>query len=179
MENNANFWILVRNYCEERIDLNDQLDKGGVIQWTDHDSRQIAFADDLPEPVVALTRGGWLVVAGGDRIEVYSARSEKVTLHARAAGPGDRPIAILSAATPTSSPSARVTGENSGVSGAGSQRIVRPPTRYARDCSTLVTHLFPVPHSENARKIARVISAFLLKPLLASPTFYFGSAARG
>jgi tetratricopeptide (TPR) repeat protein len=76
------------------------LDMGGMIQWTDHDSRQIIFADDMPEPAVGLTRGGWLVAATGDRIEVYSARSEKVTLHARAPGPGDRPIAILSGRYP-------------------------------------------------------------------------------
>jgi hypothetical protein len=76
------------------------LDQGGMIQWTDHDSRQIIFADDLPEPAVGLTRGGWLVAATDDRIEVYSARSEKVTLHARAPGPGDRPIAILSGRYP-------------------------------------------------------------------------------
>lgn len=76
------------------------LDMGGMIQWTDHDSRQIIFADDMPEPAVGLTRGGWLIAAVSDRIEVYSARSEKVTLHANAPGPGDRPIAILSGRYP-------------------------------------------------------------------------------
>lgn len=72
------------------------LETGGMIQWTDHtDSRQIVFADDLAEPAVGLTRGGWLVAATRDRIEVYSTQSGKVTLHAHLDGPGAPPFAVL------------------------------------------------------------------------------------
>jgi hypothetical protein len=53
---------------------------------------------DLADPVVGLARGGWLVAATRDTIEVSNTQGGQLTWVGEVAGPGQPPIAV----TPTS-----------------------------------------------------------------------------
>lgn len=73
--------------------------QGGVILWgVTADSPRSTFAMDLAEPVVGLARGGWLVAATNDTIEVSNTQGSQLTWVGEVPGPGQPPIAV----TPTS-----------------------------------------------------------------------------
>ena len=71
-------------------------EEGGVVLWGESaDSTQTMFARDLMSPVVGLNRGGYLVAATAERVQVYRATNSPLPYLGEAAGPGTEPIAIL------------------------------------------------------------------------------------
>jgi hypothetical protein len=73
--------------------------QGGVVLWgVTADSPRSTFAMDLAEPVVGLARGGWLVAATNDTIEVSNTQGGQLTWVGEVTGPGQPPVAV----TPTS-----------------------------------------------------------------------------
>ena len=72
--------------------------RGGVVVWgVTADSPRSTFAMELFEPVVGLARGGWLVAATKEIVEVYSTRGSQLTWVNGVPGPDQPPIAV----TPT------------------------------------------------------------------------------
>jgi len=72
-------------------------EQGGAILWGDTaDAPHTTFASELAEPAVGLNRGGWLIAATADNIEVFSTTGGKLHFAATAPGPQDQPLAVLS-----------------------------------------------------------------------------------
>ena len=53
------------------------------------------FALDLLNPVVGLTRGGWLAAATTEAIEVYGTHDGRLSFAGEIEGPGQTPVAVL------------------------------------------------------------------------------------
>jgi hypothetical protein len=70
-------------------------EQGGLIVWGDSAAApQTPFASEMVEPCIALTRGGFLVAASKDEIDVYTTGSGQLELHARMPGNGATPLAV-------------------------------------------------------------------------------------
>jgi len=70
--------------------------QGGVVIWgVTADSPRNTFAMDLAEPVVGLARGGWLVAATDDTIEVSSTQGGQLSWIGKTHGPEQPPIAVV------------------------------------------------------------------------------------
>jgi tetratricopeptide (TPR) repeat protein len=78
------------------------LEQGGVVWWTDElRDKPTWFDRDLPAPIVCLNRGGLLVAASSERIEVYHTWGGQTPLRATIPLPlGDPPIAVLTPPNP-------------------------------------------------------------------------------
>jgi hypothetical protein len=71
-------------------------EQGGAILWGETaDAPHTTFATELAEPVLGLNRGGWLIAATANNLEVFSTSGGKLHFAATAAGPSDEPIAVL------------------------------------------------------------------------------------
>jgi hypothetical protein len=71
-------------------------EQGGVVIWGKSElRRETTFALDLLDPVVGLTRGGWLVAATSDAIQVYGTHDGRLSFVGEVEGPGQSPVAVL------------------------------------------------------------------------------------
>ncbi|MGI8981284.1 MAG: hypothetical protein ACR2FY_18820 [Pirellulaceae bacterium] len=71
-------------------------EEGGMVLWGESaEGTQTIFARDLMSPVVGLNRGGYLVAATAERVQVYRTTNTPLPYLGEAAGPGTEPIAIL------------------------------------------------------------------------------------
>jgi tetratricopeptide (TPR) repeat protein len=71
-------------------------EQGGIVIWGKGDSsRQSTCAMDLFDPVVGLTRGGWLVAATSEAIQVYGTHDGRLSFVGESEGPGQPPVAVL------------------------------------------------------------------------------------
>jgi tetratricopeptide (TPR) repeat protein len=69
--------------------------RGGVVLWgTSADSPRTAFGMELTDPVVGLARGGWLVAATADLIEVWNTQDSKTQWIGQIPGPAKQPLAV-------------------------------------------------------------------------------------
>jgi hypothetical protein len=69
------------------------------VCWADANQLEaIEFAQDLSQPAVSFSRGGWLVAADRGECQVYHVGDHRVQQVAAVAGNGDQPLAVL--ATP-------------------------------------------------------------------------------
>lgn len=71
--------------------------QGGLVLWGDTaDAPQTTFAADLAAPSVGLNRGGWLIAATADTVEVFSTANSQLNFVCSTDGPKSDPIAVLS-----------------------------------------------------------------------------------
>jgi hypothetical protein len=69
--------------------------RGGVVLWgTSADSPATAFGMELTEPVVGLARGGWLVAATAESIEIWNTQDSKLEWIGQIPGPAKQPLAV-------------------------------------------------------------------------------------
>ena len=74
---------------------------GGLLSWFDKDTeKRETFGTSLENPVVTITRGGYLVAAGEFRIEVYSTAQGKLEFKFNNRQHSSVPVAILPAPQP-------------------------------------------------------------------------------
>jgi hypothetical protein len=80
-----------------RVRIAVPMEVGAVLFWDDGDSRP--FADDMPDPAVAFTRGGMLVALSAGVGRAYRGEGKSLRLHSSFAGysSGRSPVAV----TPT------------------------------------------------------------------------------
>ena len=71
-------------------------EEGGAILWGDTaDAPHTTFATDLAEPAIGLNRGGWLIAATSETVEIFSTTGTKLIFAASAPGPASQPLAVL------------------------------------------------------------------------------------
>jgi hypothetical protein len=71
-------------------------EQGGLIVWGDTaEAEHTTFAADLAQPAVGLNRGGWLVAATNETVEVFSTTGGQLHFVASTDGPRARPLAVL------------------------------------------------------------------------------------
>ncbi len=71
-------------------------EEGGAVLWGESAAApHTAFAADLVEPVVGINRGGWLIAATSETVEVFSTANGKLNFLATAPAPANRPLAVL------------------------------------------------------------------------------------
>jgi tetratricopeptide (TPR) repeat protein len=60
------------------------LERGAVLLFAVHwHAEPVRFAKEMPEPQIALTRGGWLIAGSQDEIEIHSTRDGKLQFQGR------------------------------------------------------------------------------------------------
>jgi tetratricopeptide (TPR) repeat protein len=71
--------------------------RGGVVLWgSSADSPATAFGMELTNPVVGLARGGWLVAATVEAIEIWNTQDSKLEWIGQIPGPAKQPLAVTS-----------------------------------------------------------------------------------
>jgi hypothetical protein len=72
------------------------LEQGAMLFWDRPGAANgHPFAQDLHQPVAALTRGGHLVAASREEIQVYDTAGGKLKFRAQVIGIGAEPVAVL------------------------------------------------------------------------------------
>ena len=101
---------LVGSLPHTRTRIAATFDRGGRIWWEDFSGRHDeAFSSDLDDPIACFNRGGYLIVAGRDRCEVYGTQGRRLEFAGELANLPAPPIAVLSG--PKSHQFAIVTGD--------------------------------------------------------------------